>query len=106
MRGDVRIPVTQRGLPCEDGRERANVLPLTRKAPLMRLSVDSLRRVVKRDLALQFVPQQLTSYGGLELLRRYGRRLALPARLRTALAGLGGDYGGAPLARLVLALIY
>ena len=35
----------------------------------MRLRVASLRRVVKGDLAMQFVPQQLTSYSGLELLR-------------------------------------
>ena len=48
----------------------------------MRLSVDSLRRVVKRDLAIEFVPQRLTSYGGLELLRRYVQRLDLAARLR------------------------
>ena len=41
----------------------------------MRLSVDTLRRVVKRDLAIQFVPQRLTSYGGLELLHRYVRRI-------------------------------
>jgi hypothetical protein len=37
----------------------------------MRLTIASLRRVVKGDLAIQFVPQALTSYGGLELLRRY-----------------------------------
>ena len=37
----------------------------------MRLSVASLRRVVKGDLTIQFVPQALTSYGGLELLGRY-----------------------------------
>ncbi len=72
----------------------------------MRLSIRALRQVIKRDLAIQFVVQPLTSYSGLELLRRYVRRLALPARLRTALADLGGDYGGAQLARLVLALIY
>ena len=42
----------------------------------MRLTVASLRRVVKADLPIEFVPQQLTSYGGLELLRRYFR----PAR--------------------------
>jgi hypothetical protein len=35
----------------------------------MRLSVGSLRQEVKRDLSIEFVPQQLTSYGGLELLR-------------------------------------
>lgn len=72
----------------------------------MRLSVDSLRRVVKRDLAIEFVPQQLTSYGGLELLRRYVQRLDLAARLRRACAALGGDYSGASLSLLVLALLY
>lgn len=75
------------------------------KAPLMRVRADALRRVVKRDLAIQFVPQPLTSYNGLELLRRYLRRLALPARLRAACTGLGGDYGSGELARVVMALI-
>ncbi len=72
----------------------------------MRLSVDSLRRVVKRDLAIEFVPQQLTSFGGLELLRRYVQRLELAARLRRACAALGGDYSGASLGLLILALLY
>src|SRR2546426_5859725 len=64
------------------------------EAPLMRLSVETLRQVVKRDLPIAFVPQQLTSYGGLELLRRYVRRIELPRRLKVACAALGGDYGG------------
>jgi len=72
----------------------------------MRLSVDSLRRVVKRDLAIEFVPQQLTSIGGLELLRCYVQRLELAARLRRACAALGGDYSGASLGLLILALLY
>ena len=63
----------------------------------MRLSVGTLRQVVKRDVPIAFVPQQLTSYGGLELLRRYVRRIELPRRLHAACAGLGGDYGGARL---------
>src|SRR2546427_4245371 len=67
------------------------------EAPLMRLSVGTLRQVVKRDLPIAFVPQQLTSYGGLELLRRYVRRIELPRRLHAACAALGGDYGGARL---------
>jgi hypothetical protein len=54
------------------------------EAPLMRLSVGTLRQLVKRDLPIAFVPQQLTSYGGLELLRRYVRRIALPRRLQAA----------------------
>ena len=72
----------------------------------MRLSVETLRQVVKRDLPIAFVPQQLTSYGGLELLRRYLRRLALPRRLQVACAGLGGDYRGARLGLLLMALWY
>jgi hypothetical protein len=72
----------------------------------MRLSVGTLRQVVKRDLPIAFVPQQLTSYGGLELLRRYVRQLDLPRRLHAACAALGGDYGGARLALLLLALPY
>ena len=72
----------------------------------MRLSVASLRRVVKRDLTIQFVPQALTSYGGLELLRRYLSRLNLVERLRHALASLGTDYGSARLALVLLALFY
>src|SRR2546428_6159588 len=72
----------------------------------MRLSVGSLRRVVKRDLPIEFVPQQLTSYGGLELFRRYVRRLRLPHRLQRACAPLGGDYCGARLSLVLLALFY
>ena len=72
----------------------------------MRLSVGTLRQVVKRDLPIEFVPQQLTSYGGLELLQRYLRRIALPLRLRVACTALGGDYGGGRLGLLLLALLY
>jgi hypothetical protein len=72
----------------------------------MRLSVASLRRVVKGDLAIQFVPQALTSYGGLELLQRYLRQIDVVARLRRAFAGLRSDYGSARLALVVMALFY
>lgn len=72
----------------------------------MRLTIAGLRRPVKADLAIRFVPQALTSYGGLELLRRYVQRLDLPRRLRALLAGVGGDYGGHRLVLLVLGLLY
>lgn len=72
----------------------------------MRLSVPGLRRVVKGDLRIEFVRQELTSYSGLELLRRYLGQIDLLARLRSACAAIGGDYGGARLALLVLALLY
>ena len=35
----------------------------------MRLSVGTLQQVVNRDLPIEFAPQRLTSYGGLELLQ-------------------------------------
>jgi Transposase DDE domain group 1 len=72
----------------------------------MRLKVRSLRQAVKGDLQIEFVPQRLTSYGGLELVRRYVRKLAIVARLRTALAALPSDYGSARLALLVMTLFY
>ena len=72
----------------------------------MRLSVASLRRMVKGKLHVEFVHQELTSYSGLELLRRYLRGRDLPRRLRAACASTGGDYGGGRLALLVLALFY
>ena len=72
----------------------------------MRLKIATLRRVVKRDLAIEFVPQALTSYGGLELLRRYLRRIDLTARLRAAFAGLASDYGSPRLALVLVALFY
>src|SRR5256885_3418530 len=84
----------QRGFPTNQKSGRPHVTLAFTEAPLMRLSVGSLRQAVKRDLPIEFVPQQLTSYGGLELLHRYVRRLGLYPRLRRACADLGGDYGG------------
>ncbi len=72
----------------------------------MRLSVASLRRLVKRKLHVEFVEQELTSYSGLELLRRYLRQRNVPQRLGTACGATGGDYGGGRLALLVLGLFY
>jgi hypothetical protein len=72
----------------------------------MRLNVASLRRMVKGKLHVEFVRQELTSYSGLELLRRYLRQQDLPGRLRAACAATGSDYGGGRLALLILALFY
>ena len=72
----------------------------------MRLTVASLRRLVKGKLHVEFVRHELTSYSGLELLRRYLRRDEVPRRLRAACASTGGDYGGGRLALLILALFY
>ena len=50
----------------------------------MRLKVTRLRRAIKRELTIQFGNEQLTSYGGLELLRRYFQLIGLSARIRRA----------------------
>jgi hypothetical protein len=70
----------------------------------MRLKIRSLWRAVKDDLRIEFVSQQLTSYGGLELFSRYFRKVAVIARLRRALAAIPNDYGSARLALLLVAL--
>ncbi|MFQ5521188.1 MAG: IS1380 family transposase [Candidatus Methylomirabilia bacterium] len=72
----------------------------------MRLRIAGLRRVVKGDLRIEFVRQDLTSYGGLELLRRYFRLLDLHRRIRHAFRayGLGGDYGCGRLVLLIMTL--
>jgi Transposase DDE domain group 1 len=88
------------------GRRHPHVTPHTQEAGLMRLSVASLRRMIKGKLHIEFVQQELTSYSGLELLRRYLRQLDLPFRLRHACAASGGDYGGDRLAQLIVALFY
>src|ERR1700752_100213 len=106
MLTEAAFDLKQRGLLCDRKGERANVTPHTLEAPLMRLSVASLRRVVKGDLRIEFVRQDLTSYGGLELLRRYVQRLGLGPRLRTACAAVDGDYGGGRLALLIMSLFY
>src|SRR5215472_4730508 len=106
MFSEAAIVVKQKGLLRGCKGEHANVTPPTQEAPLMRLSVASLRRVVKGDLRIEFVRQDLTSYGGLELLRRYVCRLGLSARLRTICAAVGSDYGGAQLALLIMSLFY
>src|SRR3989449_663150 len=49
----------------------------TEEARGMRLRIGVLRQRVKANLPIEFVPQRLTSYGGVELIRRYFRRLDL-----------------------------
>src|SRR3989449_8671516 len=52
MRHEIAIGMNQKGLLCDRKGRRAHVHPSRQEALLMRLSVDSLRRVVKRDLAI------------------------------------------------------
>lgn len=80
---------------------------VTQEAPEMRLRVAGLWRTIKRELPIRCGHEQLTSYGGLELLRRYFQVIGLPLRLRQALAGhqVDSDYGSAHLIVLVVGLL-
>jgi len=72
----------------------------------MRLKVRRLWRAIKQELPIQFSHEQLTSYGGLELVRRYFHLIGLHARIRRALGKhAGGDYGGSHLVLLVIGLL-
>ena len=73
----------------------------------MRLRVTGLRRVVKRNLGIEFGREQLTSYGGLELVRQYFEIISLNRRIRHGFRehDLGGDYGCVHLVVLVVGLL-
>ena len=72
----------------------------------MRLTVTRLWRVTKRELPIEFGNEQLSSYGCLELLRRYFHLIGLSARIRRALSGqVGGDCGSTHLGLLVIGLL-
>jgi Transposase DDE domain group 1 len=73
----------------------------------MRLRKAELRGRVKADLALRFTRTGLTSFAGLELVRRYFRQLELARRIRRHLGGTvpGTDYGVVGMVMVLLALL-
>jgi len=73
----------------------------------MRLRKAELRGRVKADLALRFTRTGLTSFAGLELVRRYFRQLDLARRIRRHVGGTvpGTDYGVVGMVMLLLALL-
>ena len=85
----------------------ANRTLSTQEAIGMRLKVAGLRGVVKQDLPIEFSEDRLTSYSGLELVRRYVHQLQLARRVRAALEpyALGGDYGSGRLVLLIVTLL-
>jgi hypothetical protein len=58
-------------------------------------TVARLRQRIKRDFSIQVGREQLTSYGGLELLRHFLVLIGLRARIQCAFAAqpLGSNYG-------------
>lgn len=87
--------------------EAATQLHTTRAAPKMRLTVARLWRAIKRELPIQLGKEQLASYGGLELVRRYFQLIGMNRRIRRAFGEhqLGGDYGATHLGLLVSGLL-
>ena len=61
----------------------------------MRLEKHEIHRRIKADLKIEFAPQQISSYSGLDLFKRYFRIIGLNSRIRRAFQGyeLSGDYG-------------
>jgi len=61
----------------------------------MRLEKHGIHRGIKSDLKIEFAPQQISSYSGLELFKRYFRIIRLNHRIRRAFQGyeFSGDYG-------------
>jgi hypothetical protein len=66
-----------------------------------------LKRRVNGDLQLRFEAEGLTSFAGLELLRKYFSKLELAAEIRRHLGRVlpSSDYGGVAMVLLVLTLI-
>ena len=73
----------------------------------MRLRKPDLRRPVKADLQLRFTGRGLTSFGGLELVRRYFAQLDLKGMIRRHLAGdtPRTDYGIVQVTLLLLTML-
>jgi hypothetical protein len=73
----------------------------------MRLRRAELRGRVKADLALRFTRSGLTSFAGLELVRRYYRQLGLVEKIGRHVGGAvpGSDYGIGGMIMVVLTLL-
>ena len=73
----------------------------------MRLRVAGIRSVVKSDLPIEFIEQEITSYSGLELFGRYFRLIGLNGRVRKAcrIAEVRSDYGCVNLVLVIVAML-
>lgn len=73
----------------------------------MRLNKANFLSQSKSNFKIEFAPQQITAYGGLELIRRYFRTLDLHRRVQSVFAhyGLGGDYRVIDMILVILALL-
>ena len=73
----------------------------------MKLRKADLRQRVNRDLTFRFEAKGLTSFAGLELVRRYFKTLELAPRIRRHLGGtrLDTDFGAVSMVLVLLGLL-
>ncbi len=73
----------------------------------MRLSRADFYSPCKSFLKIEFASQDITAYGGLELIRRYFRIIELHRRVQSVFAahGLGGDYRAIDMILVILVLV-
>jgi hypothetical protein len=79
----------------------------TDKGPLqVRLRKQDFSQRINSDLKIEFAKQDLSSYSGLELFRRYFSLIGLNSRVRKAFAGndLSGDYSVGHMILIFIAL--
>jgi hypothetical protein len=73
----------------------------------VRYTKSDLRSQIKQNLSIEFAPQGITAFGGLELIRRYFSMVGLHRRVRSAFAkhDIGGDYRCIDMILVVIALL-
>lgn len=73
----------------------------------MRLSRADFHSPCKSFLKIEFASQDITAYGGLELIQRYFRLIELHRRVQSVFAryGLGGDYRAIDMILVIVGLV-
>jgi hypothetical protein len=73
----------------------------------VRLSRADFRSACKSFFRLEFASQEITAFGGLELIRRYFRMIELHRRVQSVFAryGVGGDYRAIDMILVIVGLI-
>lgn len=72
----------------------------------MRIAKHDISRRIKSDLRIEFARQELTSYSGLELIKRYFRIIRLGSRINQAFRDheMRGDYAMADMVLVLIAI--
>jgi hypothetical protein len=78
----------------------------TKGSPQVRLRKQDFSQRIKSDLKIEFANQDLSSYSGLELFRRYFALIGLNSRIRKAFTGydMGGDCTAVHVVLIFIAL--